>query len=68
MFWKEGNQTFFHKGTNGRWRDILSADELRLYDKAMGNLPPDCAGWLEHGAKCNSLRTSENPATAYALP
>src|SRR6516165_2173524 len=26
---KGGAQSFFHKGTNGRWRDILSADELR---------------------------------------
>ena len=50
MFWKEGPQTFFHKGTNGRWKDILSADELRLYDDAMRKtLPPDCARWLEHG-------------------
>jgi len=52
MFWKEGPQTFFHKGTNGRWKDILSADELRLYDEAMRKtLPSDCAHWLEHGGR-----------------
>jgi aryl sulfotransferase len=52
MFWKEGTQTFFHKGTNGRWKDILSADELRLYGEAMRKtLPPDCAHWLEHGGR-----------------
>lgn len=50
VFWKEGPQTFFHKGTNGRWKNILSADELRLYDDAMRKtLPPDCAHWLECG-------------------
>jgi aryl sulfotransferase len=52
MFWKEGTRTFFHKGTNGRWKDILSADELRLYNEAMRKtLPPDCAHWLEHGGR-----------------
>jgi aryl sulfotransferase len=49
-FWKDGAQTFFYKGTNGRWKDILSADELALYDEAMRKtLPPDCARWLEQG-------------------
>ena len=51
MFWKEGPQTFFHKGTNGRWKDVLSGDELRLYDEAMRKLPPDCAHWLEQGGR-----------------
>lgn len=48
--WKEGAQTFFNKGTNGRWRDVLSADELRLYEqKAAAVLTPDCRAWLEQG-------------------
>ena len=51
MFWKEGPQTFFHKGANGRWKDVLSGDELRLYDEAMRKLPPDCAHWLEQGGR-----------------
>jgi aryl sulfotransferase len=51
MFWKEGPQTFFHKGSNGRWKDILSAEELLLYNEAMRRLPPDCARWLEHGGR-----------------
>jgi aryl sulfotransferase len=51
MFWKEGPQTFFHKGSNGRWKDILSTNELLLYDDAMRRLPPDCARWLEHGGR-----------------
>ena len=46
---KGGNQTFFHKGTNGRWQGVLSEDELALYDRAMQKLPPDLARWLETG-------------------
>jgi aryl sulfotransferase len=45
-----GANTFFFKGTNGRWRDVLTADELREYDKAVARaLTPDCAEWLEKG-------------------
>jgi aryl sulfotransferase len=45
-----GAQSFIHKGTNGRWRDILTADELRLYDVAVKRaLTPECARWLERG-------------------
>jgi aryl sulfotransferase len=48
--WKGGAKTFLNKGTNGRWRDILSADELQLYEDACDRvLSPDCRSWLEHG-------------------
>ncbi|MEZ4869390.1 MAG: sulfotransferase domain-containing protein [Caldilineaceae bacterium] len=48
--WKEGAKTFFFKGTNGRWKDVLSAEELALYDaKATQVLTPDCRAWLEQG-------------------
>lgn len=50
LLWKEGAQTFFNKGTNGRWKYVLSADELRLYEeKAAQVLTPECRTWLEHG-------------------
>ena len=26
-FWEGGAQTFVHKGNNGRWRDILTAEQ-----------------------------------------
>ena len=43
-------QTFINKGTNGHWRDILTADDLKLYEAAMAReLTPDCAHWLQHG-------------------
>ncbi len=52
-FWKGGAKTFLHKGTNGRWRDILSDAELALYDAACERaLTPECRRWLENGAAC----------------
>ena len=48
--WKGGLATFFHKGTNGRWRDVLSAEEVAMYEgTARKVLTPDCKEWLENG-------------------
>ncbi len=45
-----GAQTFINKGTNGRWRDVLTADDLTLYEAAKARvLAPHCATWLERG-------------------
>lgn len=50
LFWKGGADTFLHKGTNGRWRELLDADELALYDAACAReLPPACRRWMEQG-------------------
>ena len=50
QFWKGGAETFLHKGTNGRWRDVLSDEEMTLYDAACGRtLTPECRHWLESG-------------------
>lgn len=50
VLWKEGAKTFMHKGTNGRWREILGPTELALYDAAVARaLTTDAARWLEHG-------------------
>ncbi|GKS69430.1 aryl sulfotransferase [Nitrosomonas sp. PY1] len=49
-FWKGGAKTFMHKGTNNRWRDTLSDEELALYDAACKRtLTADCRQWLENG-------------------
>ena len=49
-FWKGGAQTFMNKGTNGRWREVLSEEELAQYDALCEQaLTPDCRRWLEHG-------------------
>jgi aryl sulfotransferase len=48
--WQGGGKTFLYKGTNGRWRDVLSQDELALYDAACAReLTPGCREWLENG-------------------
>jgi aryl sulfotransferase len=42
-----GADTFLYKGTNGRWRDVLTVDELARYDVAVAKwLTPECATWL----------------------
>ena len=41
---------FFNKGTNGRWRDVLSPEEVALCDEVAGKkLTLDCAHWLKTG-------------------
>jgi aryl sulfotransferase len=48
--WNGGGETFFHKGTNGRWRDILTPAEIAAYEATMvARLGPDCAHWLATG-------------------
>jgi aryl sulfotransferase len=50
--WPEGLKTFFFKGTNGRWRDVLTAEELAMYEAAKKRvLTPDCAAYTEAGSK-----------------
>lgn len=45
-----GTKSFIFKGTNGRWRDVLDADDLALYEEAKQRvLTPECAQWLERG-------------------
>jgi aryl sulfotransferase len=46
-----GAQSFLHKGTNGRWRDVLTPDELARYDDAVAKfLSDEMATWLERGS------------------
>ncbi|HYZ34583.1 MAG TPA: sulfotransferase domain-containing protein [Crenalkalicoccus sp.] len=45
--WEGGASTFIHKGTNGRWRDVLTAADCQRYEEmALRELGPDCAAWL----------------------
>ncbi len=44
-----------HKGTNGRWRTVLTAEDLEMYYAAVAReLSPDCARWLENGRNGNN--------------
>lgn len=45
-----GATTFINKGTNGRWRDVLSPEESLAYERiAQEKLGADCARWLMTG-------------------
>jgi aryl sulfotransferase len=47
-----GSKDFVNKGTNGRWRDVLTADDIGKYERlALENLGPECARWLASGAR-----------------
>ena len=48
--WKDGAKTFFFRGTNGRWKGVLSPEEIALYETTASKvLTSDCARWLEQG-------------------
>lgn len=45
-----GAKTFFQGGGNGRWREVVTTEDLHLYRAALERLlTPECAAWLEHG-------------------
>lgn len=45
-----GARTFINKGTNGRWRGVLTEAELSQYEQAASAvMPPDCKAWMEQG-------------------
>lgn len=45
-----GGSGFLHSGTNGRWRDVLTPDELARYDARVAEvLPSDAARWMAEG-------------------
>lgn len=49
-FWDGGAETFVHKGTNGRWRDVLPPEDSAAYEnKAIEKLGLDCSKWLLTG-------------------
>jgi aryl sulfotransferase len=48
--WEGGPQVFFHRGTNGRWSEVLSEEEIAEYEaRAIQELGPACAHWLATG-------------------
>ena len=51
MIFEGGTDRFLYKGTNDRWRDILTTDDLALYEAAAARtLTPELKAWLERGA------------------
>ena len=50
LFWDAGAGVFINKGVNGRWADVLTAEESVEYEKiAVSQLGPKCARWLATG-------------------
>ena len=48
--WKGRADTFMNKGTNGRWKEILTEQELAQYQAACEKaLTPECNAWLQFG-------------------
>jgi aryl sulfotransferase len=42
-----GAQTFVNRGTSGAWRDVLTVEDIRKYERHLTeHLTPDCAAWL----------------------
>jgi len=47
---KGGGRDFINKGTNGRWRDVLTAEDVASYEAhALAELGEDCAHWVATG-------------------
>jgi aryl sulfotransferase len=50
ILWEGGADTFINKGTNGRWKDLLTPADNATYEaRALKELGPDCADWLANG-------------------
>ena len=48
--WEGGVKTFMHKGTSGRWKDVLKREEIEQYERlARERLGIECANWLSAG-------------------
>jgi aryl sulfotransferase len=48
--WNGGASRFLHRGTNGRWQNVFSADDLTRYEDAIKqHFPPDLANRVESG-------------------
>jgi aryl sulfotransferase len=45
-----GAMAFINKGENRQWSDVLTADDIRLYEAHVAaKLPSDCGVWLRNG-------------------
>ena len=47
---EDGPDTFLYKATNGRWREVLTDQELDAFDRRCEErLPPDAFAWTVNG-------------------
>lgn len=48
----KSDTAFFHSGTSGQWRGVLSEADLAAYDRVMdAHLSPQDRAWLEYGSR-----------------
>jgi len=48
--WDDGVSRFLHRGTNGRWQDVFSSDDLARYDTRVKTcFTPELARWVSGG-------------------
>lgn len=58
LMFEGGAGRFFFKGTNGRWKGVLTPAELGEYDNVVARaLTPSCAAWLERGRAAGDPKT-----------
>jgi aryl sulfotransferase len=56
MVFEGGADRFYFKATNGRWRDVLTDDDLDAYERGAAKLDPGLRHWLEHGREGREIR------------
>ncbi|MBN1580296.1 MAG: sulfotransferase domain-containing protein [Anaerolineae bacterium] len=57
-----GARRFLNKGTNGRWKGVLTQEELALYEeKTKKELGPDSRKWIELGMQALEKGEKTNP-------
>ena len=50
--WKNGHESFFHAGTNARWRAVLTSADIALYeDRLAREASPALVRWLAGGRR-----------------
>lgn len=58
-FFRGGADTFFYKGTNGRWAETFTEDDMVLYELAASRLDPALRAWLEGGRHLGATSVTE---------
>jgi aryl sulfotransferase len=57
-----GPEVFIHKGVNGRWRDVLTAEDIADYERtAREQLGDECAAWLKNGSRAEMAAAPAAP-------
>lgn len=52
--YKEGNNNFFHTGTNNKWKNVLNAEDIKLYEEvSLKYLNKQSKDWIE---QCTTMQ------------